>query len=220
MKKLIITLCLLSFGLSCNALELFPYQGMSNVQTINGTIKTNGCNDVITIPSSQSFNIIDEFRTPVSGSILSAVLLASDPYIVPIDGVNYVMIKDKKTTDWNEHDLLGFDDPKNNMFVSLKGLESEGDFTKITGKELKAAGIRLVRLGDDDVSLVNDRKQDYSLDKIDYIDMTNLKKTANSKATGIFGHFNVYLKTSGTNKKMVMGYVTFDTHSNLKILFK
>ena len=97
MKKLIITLCLFSFGLNCNALELFPYQGMSNVQTINGTIKTNGCNDVITIPSSQSFNIIDEFRSPTAGSILPAVLLASDPYIVPIDGVNYVMIKDKKT---------------------------------------------------------------------------------------------------------------------------
>lgn len=227
MKKIIVILCLLSFGLSCNALELFPYQGMSNVQTINGTVTTNGCNDIITIPSSQSFNILKELTSSVSGAIMPSVSLAiesnalpADPYVVPVDGVNYVMVKDKKTTDWNERDLLGYDDPKDNMFLSLRSLESDGDFSKITGKELKTAGIRLVRLNEDGVLLVNDRKQDYSLDKINYIDMSNLKKTANSKNTGIFGHFNVYLKTDNSAKKMVIGYVTFDTHSNLKILFK
>lgn len=220
MKKIIAVLCLLSFGLTCNAFELFPYQGMSNVQTINGTVKTNGCNDIITIPSSKSFSIMEELRGPASVAILPAVILAADPYVVPVDGVNYVMVKDKKTTDWNEQDLLGYDDPKNNMFLSLRSLESDGDFSKITGKELKTAGIRLVRLNEEGVLLVNDRKQDYSLDKINYIDMTNLKKTANSKSTGIFGHFNVYLKTGNSTKKMVVGYVTFDTHSNLKILFK
>lgn len=248
MKKIIAVLCLLSFGLSCNAFELFPYKNSSDVKQLEGKVKTVGNNDVITITSDKPFKLVDEVKTavtisaiaaavvvPAAASTLSAAPLASaggggaaagatiatlDPYVVPIDGVNYVMVKDKKTTDWNEHDLLGFDDPKNNMFVSLKGIESDGDFSKISGNELKAADIRLVRLGNDDVLLVNDRNQDYSLDKIDYIDMTNLKRTANSKATGIFGHFNVYLKTGNSTKKMVMGYVTFDTHSNLKILFK
>lgn len=218
MKKFFILVVLFSVSLSANALDLFPYQ-TGEVQTINGKIKTNGCNDIITIPSTQPFNVLNEFTAPAAGSVLAVVALAADPYVIPIDGVNYVMVKDKKTTDWNEHDLLGYDDPKNNMFLSLRGLESDGDFTKVTPKELKAAGVRLVRLSESGVLLVNDRKQDYSLDKIDYIDMTNLKRTANSKNTGIFGHFNVYLKTGTTAKKMVMGYVTFDTHSNLKILF-
>lgn len=219
MKKFLATICVLSIGLGSSAVELFPYQA-SVVQQIQGSIETRGCNDYITLPSKDEFNIRDGFISPRSaGAIAVATLLAVDPYIVPINGVNYVMVKDKATSDWSEKDLLGIDDPKDNMFLSLRGLESDKDYSKITGSELKKAGIRLVKLNKDGILLVKDKTQDYPLNKIKYIDMLNLKQTANSKEIGIFGHFNVYLNTKGANK-MVVGYVTFDTHSKLKIMFE
>lgn len=223
MKKIFAVICLLSFGLNCSAIELFPYSSQP-AQSIGGTIKSKGNTDFVTLPSNSSFNLLDEIFPTSSGTaagvILPTVLLASDPYIVPIDGVNYVMVVDKKTNDWSEQDLLGINDPKDNMFLSLRALESDGDVSKLTAQEIKKAGIRLVRLNNDSTLLVNDRKKDFDLNKIDYIDMINLKRTANSKVTGIFGHFNVYLKTNDPYKRLAVGYVTFDTHSNLKILFK
>ena len=50
--------------------------------------------------------------------------------------------------------------------------------------------------------------------------MLNLRKTANSEATDIFGHFNLYLNTNNGSKKLVIGYVTLDMNKNLEILFK
>lgn len=219
MKKFFVTMCLFGIGLGGYAVELFPYQ-TSVVQQIQGSVETRGCNDYITLPSKEEFNIRDGFISPrTAGAIAVASLLAVDPYIVPINGTNYVMVKDKSSNDWSEKDLLGIDDPKDNMFLSLRGLESDKDYSKITGKELKQAGIRLAKLNKDGILLVNDRTQDYPLSKINYIDMLRLKQTANSKETGIFGHFNVYLNTNDVNK-MVVGYVTFDTHSKLKIMFE
>ena len=130
------------------------------------------------------------------------------------------MVKDKNTQDWSEQDLLGINDPKDNVFLSLKSLESDGNPDKLTGEEIKQAGVRLVLLNNDGTLLVNNRQKDYNLNKIDYIDMKNIKKTANSDQTGIFGHFNVYLKTKSQKPKMVVGYITFDTKNNLEILFK
>ena len=65
---------------------------------------------------------------------------------------------------------------------------------------------------------MNDRTKDFSLNKIDYIDIINLKRTANSESTGIFGHFNVYLKNS--KNRMVVGNVTYDTNEKIQVLFK
>ena len=221
MKKVLAVLCLFSLGLSSSATQLFPYQ-IESVQQIQGTVKSRGCNDFITMPSNNDFDFGNSLFTPraAMGAIAAAAIMAVDPYIIPIDGINYVMVKDKKTNDWNEKDLLGIDDPKDNMFLSLRGLESDNDYSKITGKELKKAGIRLAKLNSDGILLVKERNQDYPLSKIKYIDMLNIKQTANSKQTGIFGHFNVYLNTKDASKKMVVGYVTFDTHSKLKIMFE
>lgn len=223
MKRFILAICpifcILFFVQTANAIELFPYKSQQ-AQAIQGTVKTNGCTDIITLPANDEFNIIDELFRPSTAVALPVIALALDPYVIPVDGVNYVMVKDKKTNDWSEKDLLGIDDPKDNMFLSLRSLESDGNYAKLTPSELKKAGVRLVKLNADGTLLVNDRKQDFDLNKIDYIDMLKLKQTANSENTGVFGHFNVYLKTKGTSKKMTVGYVTFDTHSNLKILFK
>ena len=50
--------------------------------------------------------------------------------------------------------------------------------------------------------------------------MLALRRTANSSVTGVFGHFNLYLKTKNKSKKMVVGYVTINTDKSLKMLFK
>lgn len=217
---------------SCSALDLFTYQSKLP-QNINGTVKTNGINDVVTMETNSENRFLQDMFGSASfydlvafaGTVAAAnrpeppATPVSDPYIVPIDGVNYVMLKDKKTNDWSERDLLGIDDPKNNMFLSLRSLESDGDVTKLKPEELKKANIRLVKLAENGVLQVNDRLQDYNLDNIKYIDMKNIRRTANNDQTGIFGHFNVYLKTQDNLKKLVVGFVTFDTDQNLKILF-
>ena len=217
MKKCLLLLCFcLSLNSSCLAIDFYPYQ-VNPSQNINGKITKNGNTDYITMPAKDGF-----FRSiiaPTSASVFP-ILLASDPYIIPIDGKKYIMVKDKTTQNWSEQDLLGINDPKDNVFKSLKELESDGNPDKLTGAEIKKAGIRLVLLDKDGSLLVNEREKDYNLDKIDYIDMKNIKKTANSEVTGIFGHFNVYIKTKTTKPKMVVGYITFDTENNLEILFK
>ena len=234
MNKTIVALSLifsLSIGLCSNATSIFPYQSLQ-AQPLGGAITVDGCVDRVTLSSSGTSNFWDDFTNLAWQSAIAANIYAvsrrstvqisvtNDPYIVPIDGVNYVMVKDKKTDDWNENDLLGYDDPKDSMFSSLKLLEQDGNYAQITSAELKNAGIRLVKLAEDGTLLVKDRKQDLNLSKIKYIDMLNLKRTANSENTGIFGHFNVYLNTDDGSRKMTVGYVTFDTHSNLKILFQ
>ena len=222
MNKMVLSLfsviCLFATGLSSMAIELFPYKTQTP-QALGGSVKTNGCEDLIILPAKDDTPLFSEFFAPSSIAVAAATIFAADPYIVPIDGINYVLVKDKSTNDWSEKDLLGIDDPKDNMFLSLRSLESDGDVSKLTPSELKKAKIRFVKLSEDGTLLVNDRKQDFSLNKIKYIDMTNIRKTANSEATGVFGHFNVYLKTQDNSKKLAVGFVTFDTHSNLKILF-
>ena len=153
-----------------------------------------------------------------STSGTSSVTITRDPFVIPIDGKYYVMVKDKTGGTWGPEDLLGYTDPKNDKFRSLRALESDNKYAQLTGEEIKKAGVRLVLLNENNVLLVKERDKDYDLSKINYIDMLNLKVTANGKDTGVFGHFNVYLKTA--KPKMVTGFVTFDTESKLKILFE
>ena len=217
MKKILTVLCLLVFCSSVFAVEFYPYKNNVGVP-VNGTIRTEGCNDYITLPSKS--NLTRNFtRMGVAGAVLP-LLLVADPYIIPVDGVNYIMVVDRNDNNWSKNDLLGINDPKENRFASLIKLNSDGDYSKITSEELKKANIRLVRTDKNGNLLVNDRKKDLDLNKIAYIDIINLKRTANSEQTGIFGHFNVYIKTKNNQTKMVIGYVTFDTYDNLEILFK
>ena len=217
MKKILTVLCLSVFCSSVFAVEFYPYKNNAGVP-VNGTIRTEGCNDYITLPSKS--NLTRNFtRMGVAGAVLP-LLLVADPYIIPVDGVNYIMVVDRNDNNWSKNDLLGINDPKENRFASLIKLNSDGDYSKITSEELKKANIRLVRTDKNGNLLVNDRKKDLDLNKIAYIDIINLKRTANSEQTGIFGHFNVYIKTKNNQTKMVIGYVTFDTHDNLEILFK
>ena len=230
-KKIVAAACLFSMGLSVCAENIYPYEN-KQPQNINGTVQQVGINDIIIIKKDNSSSIFNSLgilgpsgntspTEKIFAGLLPVVIVGSivfDPYVIPIDGKYYVMVKDKTEGTWGPEDLLGYTDPKNDKFRSLRALESDKKYAKLTGEEIQKAGVRLVQLNKDGVLLVKERDKDYDLAKINYIDMLNLKVTANGESTGIFGHFNVHLKN--TNPKMVTGFVTYDTESKLKILFE
>lgn len=209
MKK---SVCLLSFlllSLNCYAGEIFPISTPNAIQ-IDGTVNCKGDKDYIYLKEKQ--------KPLTTKDTIKKIL--KDPYIIKIDNNSYILIKDKKTNDWNAQDILGIDDTKNNLFQALRKLDSDGDLSKLTSNELKKAKIRFVKINNNGELSLTNRKDDYNLNNIDYIDMFSLRTTANSDLTGIFGHFNIYLKTNASSKQMVTGYVTITDNKDLKILFK
>ncbi len=224
MKKL---LALLFIGLMATpafALDMFDYKNTRPINDAN-SIKTKGCNEYVKMESkfnSSLFDGRDVAGALSAGAIAGGALVAlvMDPYVVTIDGVRYVLVTDRNDKNWSPDDILGINDPKNNRFASLIALNSDGDHSKISAAELKKANIRFVRMDKNGVLLVNDRKKDFDLNKIDYIDIINLKRTANSQHTGIFGHFTMYLKTPDVKKRAVVGYVTYETKETINVLFK
>ena len=240
MKKIFYFLLIMFLGLSCQAAEIFQLELAPSIK-VDGKVKTRGNKDTIIMnaepPSSAVYDALfnnnsssSSTTTSSSTSTSSTDAIASsrittnrnlsDPYIVRIDGNNYIMVINNPTNKWDKNNILGIDDTKETLFKSLMELESDGDYTKLTSKELKQANIRFVKVDENGAILVNDKKQDFSLDKIDYIDMSRLRKLANGSVTGIFGHFNVYLKTDNNNKKMIVGYVTIQEDNSEDILFK
>ncbi len=218
MKKIFALLIVMFMSAGVYANQLYEYKN----RPINdvGNYKQRGCNEHIQIPAKNQFNIARTFLgMGAAGAVMLPAMLL-DPYIVKIDGVNYVLVKDRADSNWSEKDLIGIDDPKGNRFESLIKLNSDLDYSKVTSAELKKANVRFVRMNTKGVLLVNERKKDYDLNKVDYIDIINLKRTANSESTGIFGHFTVYLKTSNGAKRAVVGYVTYETNEKIQVLFK
>ncbi|DAA96812.1 TPA: hypothetical protein CPT80_04125 [Candidatus Gastranaerophilales bacterium HUM_9] len=220
MKKLVYLFVIMCFGLNCNATEIFSVTSPQSVQ-VDGTVKCRGNSDYIILNSKSFSDMWNDNFNGYNRTIVRQIANAlRDPYLVQIGGKNYIMVKDNPSKKWSSKDLLGINDTKNTLFADLKSLESDGDRTRLTSAELKKANIRFVRVDKNGVMLLNDKKQDYSLDKIDYIDMLTLRMPANSNVTGVFGHFNLYLKTNNGSKKMVVGYVTINTDKSLKMLFK
>lgn len=139
-----------------------------------------------------------------------------DPYIINIDGVEYTMILDNKDGKWDTEDILGINDSKDNLFEALKGLESDGDTSKLTGEELAKAGIRLVAKQEDGTLAVDDPSKDFDLSKVKSIDMKNLtRSTDNDGNVGTFGHFDMTL----TDGREITGAETFEEKSTLQKLF-
>ena len=224
MKKLFSSLVFLLLS-STVAFANNPYP-YSNPQPINdiGNIRCKGDYEYIDVSPKGSSKFDSNFiRNMLGAGIVGAAIVPAllfDPYIVNIDGVNYVLVKDRKDNNWSEKDLLGIDDPKNNRFESLIKLNSDRDFSKVTSDELKKAGIRFVRMNSKGALLVNDRTKDYDLNKVAYIDIINLKRTANSEQTGIFGHFTVYVKAKNNKTRAIVGHVTYETDKKIEVLFK
>ena len=222
MKKIVSTLFIMALGLQANATNIYPLSNLPS-QTINGTVERCADRDIIMMNSRMStYDSIFNTRSAVgavAGAGLALALLV-DPYYVQVDGVNYVMIKDKTSNRWTAQDFLGIEDTKETLFNGLKTVESDGDYTKITSNELKKAKIRFARVDKNGTVLANDRTKDLNLNKIDYIDMTTLQKIANSKVKGIAGHFRLFLKTKDNSRRMVIGYATLDNKDDLQISFK
>lgn len=154
-----------------------------------------------------------EPQTPVSPTP------SSDPYMVKIENTEYLMVKDNNDGKWTENDILGYNDKIEQLFNSLINLNSDGDKTKLTAAELKSRKIRFVQISPTGELLIKNTSKDFNLDKIDYIDLVNLKTIANNSKTGIHGHFNLHLKTNNPKKKLVLGYVVFFTNQELRTLF-
>lgn len=218
MKKTLIILCLLFMSTSVYAENMYEYK--TNPINCGSNVRREGAADYVLMPSKRGFESVKDMLKVTAASAVVIPALLFDPYVVQIDNNNYVLVKDRADKNWSEKDLLGIDDPKENRFESLIKLNSDNDYSKVTSNELKKAGIRFVRMDSKGALLVNERNKDYDLNKIDYIDIINLKRTANSESTGIFGHFTVYLKTANLKKKTVVGYVTYETDKKLELLFK
>ncbi len=143
------------------------------------------------------------------------VLSYLDPYIIRIDGNDYVLVKDNEGGNWSIKNILGYNDSKKNLFASLKKLESDGNASKITSQELQKANIRFVKLNIDGSLALNERKLDYDINKVLYIDMKNLRTAlGNKNQNGTFGYFYVYIKDKN-GQKVVPGRVTFEEKSEL-----
>ncbi len=138
-----------------------------------------------------------------------------DPYIIRIDGNDYVLVKDSKNGNWSIENILGYNDSKEDLFASLKKLESDGNTSKISSKELQSTNIRFVKLNTDGSLALNERKSDYDINNVLYIDIKNLRTAlGNKNQDGTFGYFYVYIKDAN-GKKAVPGRVTFEEKSEL-----
>ena len=138
-----------------------------------------------------------------------------DPYIVTINNKNYVLVKDNKDNNWTVENILGYNDNKDDLFLSLKQLDNDGDTTKITSKELTDANIRFVYLNNNGTLALNDRNLDFDIKKVQYIDMKNLRTAlGNKNQDGTFGYFYVIIK-DGTHKRAYPGRVTFEDKDEL-----
>ena len=158
--------------------------------------------------------------TPSLRSSRGSLLSYLDPYIVRIDGTDYVLVTDSKDGNWSVDNILGKDDSKEDLFASLKKLESDGNSAKITAKELQKANIRFVKLNSNGSLALDKRNLDYDLNNVLYIDMKNLRTAlGNKNQDGTFGYFYVYIK-DGNSKKAVPGRVTFEEKSELNKYIK
>lgn len=163
---------------------------------------------------------ISLLATPSIMTPRSAVRSFLDPYIININGQNYVLVKDAKDNNWTVDNILGSKDSRDDLFASLKALETDGDNSKITSKELEKAGIRFVKLNSDESLALNDRQLDFDLSKISYIDMKNLRTAlGNKNQDGTFGYFYVIVKEN-SKLKAYPGRVTFEDTQELNRYIK
>jgi hypothetical protein len=232
MKKILAILCVFIFGMQCFADDMYLYRG--TVIKDNYKQKAKRTKSVINLPETQPFKLFGEETTAASdasvmaagvsntaamivASLMTGASLIADPYVVQVNNNQYVFVFDKTKGKWTSADILGINDNKSERFKSLVMLDKDGD-SKVTAEELKKANLRLVQGNENGVLLVKHRQYDFNLDCIDYIDLNSLSKNANSETTGIFGHFNIYLKNFP--QRIAVGYVTYDNAEDLNILFE
>ncbi len=141
-----------------------------------------------------------------------------DPFMVKIDGTKYYMLFEIGNSNYSYNNLLGCTGAsKYDMFTPLRNLERDGDVSRLTGEELKSAGIRFVAQNFDNTLAYNDKTKDFDLNKISYIDMTRLRITPAAVA---YGNFDVYVKKDGSNSlKKIIGKVSMMGQPYIRRMF-
>ena len=238
MKKTVFLLfAALLVSLPANAGNMWYKTSGSNPIYSNTYVKFNGTPSLKRITSSANANNsefvsalfagaglatgrISLMNTPSITTPRSALRTFLDPYIVNINGKNYVLVKDSPDNNWTVENILGYNDSRDDLFASLKNLETDNDSTKISTEELKKAGIRFVLLNSDQSLALEDRTKDFDLSKVQYIDMKNLRTAlGNKNDDGTFGYFYVVIKDNG-KKRAYPGRVTFEDKQELNKYIK
>ena len=167
----------------------------------------DGLNDVL---NPQDISRIGFIQPSFSGQ-------SYDPYFIDIENNRYMLIKDNKDGIYDENDMLGINDTLKTVFASLRPLDINNDL-KLTGEELSKAGIRLVKLNNNNGKLlIKDKKSDFKNSDVVFIYIKELRKSyKNNGNSGEFGLFDVIIKDSNKNNKLVTGVVTFESKNELK----
>ena len=225
MKKIFAVFILIFFSIECFAEDVFLYKGTVVQNTSNCKKDNKRYKGVVNLPETKTFHLLsDDFVYPESTPLIataasSASSLAFDPYIVPIDGVRYILIKDRIGGKWCADDIFGINDEKSSRFSSLISLDTNHDL-KITADEIKTANLRFAKLSSDYTIQARNNNTDYNLSGFQYIDLNSIKRVTNSDNAGIFGHFNMYYIARNGARKIAIGYVTYDDAENSKYIFE
>lgn len=202
MKKFFVFICFVCCGLTTIAAEdtatggvrydVFAPEKMTGAKLNAKPVMQENCNFYL-LPVSNGIAYASDIVMPPRPQ-------AVDPYIFKYQGSNYIFIIDngKKLL---RDSILGISDTRENLFVSLNSLDKNND-DKITPDELRRAKIRLMRISDKGKLIIN-QKKDFAINRINYIDLSEIKSITNSADSGINGHYYIYLK----NNKKIVGLV-------------
>lgn len=177
----------------------------------------NGMSDFFSTTQSYSNSTFKNIGNPIA---ISYTGTHYDPYLIEIDGIRYMMIKDNNDNVFDRNDILGINDTTNTVFASLLPIDFNGD-KKLTGDELSKANIRLVKIGQNGKLLFSDKSQDFDNSNVVFIHLSELRKAyKNDGNSGDFGFYDVVIKNQTGNKKLVTGVVTFESDDKIKKYFE
>ena len=177
MKKHIAILFFLFMTILAAQADTRYYTMRSGVRTMYGYIKTN----------------------PYSAAT------SCDPFRVEISGQKYFLVIDRGNKNFTYKSLLGCDGSrKRSITQPLEYLDSDGNGERLSIEELRHAGVRFVKLKSDGKLAVYDKKTDYNLDNIGYIDLRRVRFSITGNA---HGNYDVYIKRSSGSLRKVIGHV-------------
>ncbi len=184
-----------------------PKNYTTGEQVINSAFDAfcQGSRNFLLQSSSQSVNSIQHF--------------VFDPYLIEIDGIRYMLVKDNNDGKFDFNDILGIEDTPSNIFASLRTLDANHD-NKLTGQELQNANIRLVKINSNGKLAFDNKSQDFETSDIVFIHLSEIRKAYNNNGNvGDFGYYDAVIKDKSGNKKLVTGVVTFESKVNIQKYF-
>jgi hypothetical protein len=146
-----------------------------------------------------------------------SAVTSCDPFSIEINGKKYFLITDRGNKNFTYQSLLGCDGSmKRTITQPLEFLDSDGNGERLSTEELRRAGIRFVRLKPNGKLAVYDKKTDYNLDNIGYIDLRRVRFSTTGNA---HGNYDVYVKRSSGSLRKVIGHVHSISLHSVKRMF-